>query len=201
MRSESQIKFKRARVAPAPPAPSHPAPPAAPRQPWRAFRPDGVILFSDILTPISGMNIPFDITAGQGPVIFDPVRTQAQVDAITELKPEEAVPFVGEALRRLRAEVGNEAAVLGFVGAPFTLATYIVEGGMSKNYTAIKRLMFSQPEVLHGLLSKLADAVTTYIIYQADAGACAAGGLRVWGGRAHAVSTILGCRELQQGRL
>lgn len=140
-------------------------------QPWRAFRPDGVILFSDILTPIAGMNIPFDITAGKGPVIFDPIRTMKQVDAITPLVPEESVPFVGEALRRLRADVGNEAAVLGFVGAPFTLATYIVEGGMSKNYTQIKTLMFTQPEVLHGLLHKLADAVVTYIKYQADAGA------------------------------
>lgn len=94
-----------------------------------------------------------------------------QVDAITPLVPEESVPFVGEALRRLRADVGNQAAVLGFVGAPFTLATYIVEGGMSKNYTHIKQLMFTEPEVLHGLLQKLADAVVTYIKYQADAGA------------------------------
>lgn len=140
-------------------------------QPWRAFQPDGVILFSDILTPISGMNIPFDITAGKGPVIFDPIRTMSQVDAVTPLVPEDCVPFVGEALRRLRAEVGTASTVLGFVGAPFTLATYIVEGGMSKNYTHIKQLMFSEPEVLHALLQKLADAVVTYIKYQADAGA------------------------------
>lgn len=140
-------------------------------QPWRAFRPDGVILFSDILTPIAGMNIPFDIVAGKGPVIFDPIRTMKQVDAVTPLVPDESVPFVGEALKQLRAEVGNEATVLGFVGAPFTLATYIVEGGMSKNYTAIKKLMFTQPEVLHGLLQKLADAVVDYIKYQHDAGA------------------------------
>ena len=140
-------------------------------QPWRAFQPDGVILFSDILTPIAGMNIPFDITAGKGPVIFDPIRTMPQVDAITPLVPDESVPFVGEALRRLRAEVGNQSTVLGFVGAPFTLATYIVEGGMSKNYIHIKKLMYTNPEVLHGLLQKLADAVVTYIKYQADAGA------------------------------
>lgn len=140
-------------------------------QPWRAFQPDGVILFSDILTPISGMNIPFDITAGKGPVIFDPIRTMQQVDAITPLVPGECVPFVGEALAQLRSEVGNKAAVLGFVGAPFTLATYIVEGGMSKHYTHIKKLMFTEPHVLHALLQKLADAVVTYIDYQAKAGA------------------------------
>ena len=141
-------------------------------QPWRAFQPDGVILFSDILTPITGMNIPFDIVASKGPVIFDPIRTQKQVDAVTELTPEDCVPYVGEALRRLREEVGGgQSTVLGFVGAPFTLATYIVEGGMSKNYTHIKQLMFSNPDVLHGLLQKLADAVVTYIKYQADNGA------------------------------
>eukprot|EP00890_Picochlorum_soloecismus_P004590 jgi/Picsp_1/5131/NSC_02494-R1_uroporphyrinogen decarboxylase chloroplast precursor len=141
-------------------------------QPWRAFQPDGVILFSDILTPITGMNIPFDIVTGKGPVIFDPIRTQKQVDAVTALEPEDCVPYVGEALRRLREEVGGgQSTVLGFVGAPFTLATYIVEGGMSKNYTHIKSLMFSNPEVLHGLLKKLADAVVTYIKYQADNGA------------------------------
>jgi hypothetical protein len=72
------------------------------------------------------------------------------VDAVTPLVPEEAVPYVGEALRRLRAEVGGEAAVLGFVGAPFTLATYIVEGGMSKSYTHIKTLMYTQPQVCGG---------------------------------------------------
>lgn len=72
----------------------------------------------------------------------------------------------GESLRQLRAAVGNEAAVLGFVGAPFTLATYIVEGGSSKNFANIKRLAFGQPEVLHALLDKLADNVTDYCRYQ-----------------------------------
>lgn len=97
--------------------------------------------------------------------------TLQQVDQVTPLVPDDCVPFVGEALRQLRAEVGNQAAVLGFVGAPFTLATYIVEGGMSKNYTHIKKLMYTEPAVLHALLQKLADAVVTYIKYQADAGA------------------------------
>lgn len=140
-------------------------------QPWRAFQPDGVILFSDILTPIAGMNIPFDIDKGKGPVIADPIRTMEAVDRVTPLVPEDCVPFVGEALRRLRAEVGGASTVLGFVGAPFTLATYIVEGGMSKNYVQIKKLMFTEPEVLHALLQKLADAVVTYIKYQHDNGA------------------------------
>ncbi|KAK9829303.1 hypothetical protein WJX72_005034 [[Myrmecia] bisecta] len=141
-------------------------------QPWHAFKPDGVILFSDILTPLTGMNIPFDILQGKGPVIADPIRTMQQVKQVTKLVAEEAVPYVGEALRRLREEVpSGESAVLGFVGAPFTLATYIVEGGSSKSFAHIKRLAFTEPATLHALLDKLADAVADYVRYQADAGA------------------------------
>lgn len=140
-------------------------------QPWRAWRPDGVILFSDILTPLPGLGIPFDIVEGKGPLIADPVRTMAQVDALTPLDPDGTCPFVGQALRALRSEVGGEAAVLGFVGAPFTLATYIVEGGSSKSFVHTKRMAFAQPEVLHALLGRLADAIADYVRYQADAGA------------------------------
>ncbi|CAL5201827.1 unnamed protein product [Lathyrus oleraceus] len=111
-------------------------------QPWKVFKPDGVILFSDILTPLSGMNIPFDVVKGKGPVIFDPVYSAGQVDQVREFIPEESVPYVGEALSILRKEVDNKAAVLGFVGAPFTLASYVVEGGSSKHFSKIKRLAF-----------------------------------------------------------
>ncbi|XP_010525378.1 PREDICTED: uroporphyrinogen decarboxylase 2, chloroplastic [Tarenaya hassleriana] len=140
-------------------------------QPWKVFKPDGVILFSDILTPLSGMNIPFDIVKGKGPIIFNPPETAADVDQVREFIPEESVPYVGEALRILRNEVGNEAAVLGFVGAPFTLSSYVVEGGSSKNFTKIKRLAFSQPKVLHALLQKFTASMIKYIRYQADSGA------------------------------
>lgn len=140
-------------------------------QPWSVFRPDGVILFSDILTPLSGMNIPFDIVKGKGPVIFDPLCTAADVDQVREFVPEESVPYVGEALTILRKEVNNEAAVLGFVGAPFTLASYVVEGGSSKHFSKIKRLAFSQPKVLHALLQKFTTSMVKYIRYQADNGA------------------------------
>lgn len=140
-------------------------------QPWHAFRPDGVILFSDILTPLTGMNIPFDIVAGKGPVIENPIRTMEDVKKVRTLVPEEAVPYTGAALTTLRAEVGDQAAVLGFVGAPFTLASYIVEGGSSKNYTKIKKMAFTEPEVLHALLDKLAESIIIYTRYQADAGA------------------------------
>ena len=89
-----------------------------------------------------------------------------QVEKVTKLDAEGACPFVGESLRILRQEVGNEAAVLGFVGAPFTLATYIIEGGSSKSFAHTKRMAFGNPEVLHALLDKLADNVADYVRYQ-----------------------------------
>lgn len=140
-------------------------------QPWEAFQPDGVILFSDILTPLSGMNIPFDIVKGTGPIIMNPVRSMEDVKTITALEPEKSVPFVGEALGLLRQEVGNNATVLGFVGAPFTLASYIVEGGTSTHYKVIKKMAFDAPEVYHALLSSITDSVVEYVKYQADSGA------------------------------
>ncbi|KAL2652728.1 hypothetical protein R1flu_020856 [Riccia fluitans] len=140
-------------------------------QPYKAFKPDGVILFSDILTPLTGMNIPFDIIEKSGPIIHKPIRTAEQVAEVRELVPEEAVPYVGETLRILRSEVGNASAVLGFVGAPFTLASYIVEGGSSKSYTVIKKMAFSEPQIFHALLQKVAESITIYVRYQADNGA------------------------------
>eukprot|EP00899_Mesostigma_viride_P023909 jgi/Mesvir1/4702/Mv05628-RA.1 len=150
-------------------------------QPWRAFKPDGVILFSDILTPLTGMNIPFDILTNKGPVIERPIRTMEAVHEVQPLVPEESTPYVGAALKALREEVGNQSTVLGFVGAPFTLASYIVEGGSSKHYLTVKRLAFEQPAVLKALLAKLAASVTTYVRYQADCGAQAVQIFDSWG--------------------
>ena len=140
-------------------------------QPWDAFKPDGVILFSDILTPLSGMDIPFDIVKGTGPIIMNPVRSMEDVKAIKPLEPDVSVPFVGESLGLLRKAVGNDAAVLGFVGAPFTLASYIVEGGTSSHYKVIKKMAFDEPEIYHALLDSITDSVITYVKYQADSGA------------------------------
>jgi uroporphyrinogen decarboxylase len=140
-------------------------------QPWRAFQPDGVIMFSDILTPLPGMGIPFDIVESRGPIIEQPIRTQAQVDAIYPLDPETSLPFIRTILGTLRREVGNRSTVLGFVGSPWTLAAYAVEGKSSKDYKTIKAMAFSEPQILHQFLSKLADAIATYVRYQIDCGA------------------------------
>lgn len=140
-------------------------------QPWRAFQPDGVILFSDIVTPLPGLGIEMDIAEGKGPIIERPIRTQAQVDALRPLDPAESMPFIQEILQALRQEVGNCATVLGFVGAPWTLAAYAVEGKGSKTYSVIKGMAFSDPTILHQLLAKLADAIAVYARYQIDSGA------------------------------
>lgn len=140
-------------------------------QPFRAFEPDGVILFSDILTPLPGIGIPFDIIESKGPVIDPPIRSQEQVDKLHPLEPEESLPFIREILQTLRREVGNKATVLGFVGAPWTLAAYAIEGKSSKDYAIIKSMAFSEPTILHQFLGKLADAIAIYVRYQIDCGA------------------------------
>ncbi|MBD2450447.1 uroporphyrinogen decarboxylase [Nostoc sp. FACHB-152] len=140
-------------------------------QPWKAFQPDGVILFSDIVTPLPGLGIDMDIAEGKGPIIHSPIRTQAQIDSLHNLDPEAALPFIKPILQALRQEVGNKSTVLGFVGAPWTLAAYAVEGKGSKTYSIIKNLAFSDPAILHQLLTKLADAIAVYARYQIDCGA------------------------------
>lgn len=140
-------------------------------QPFRAFAPDGVILFSDILTPLPGMGIHFDILESQGPVIDPPIRTPAQMDRLHPLVPAESLPFIGQILRTLRAEIGERATLLGFVGAPWTLAAYVVEGKSSKDYTVIKSLAYWEPQLLHRLLAFLTEQIATYVIYQIDQGA------------------------------
>jgi uroporphyrinogen decarboxylase len=140
-------------------------------QPWRAFQPDGVILFSDIVTPLPGLGIDMDIAEGKGPIIYTPIRTTEQVDNLNTLDPDTSLPFIKTILQALRQEVGDKSTVLGFVGAPWTLAAYAVEGKGSKTYSVIKNMAFSDPAPLHRLLGKLADAIATYIRYQIDCGA------------------------------
>ncbi len=140
-------------------------------QPWKAFQPDGVIMFSDILTPLPGLGIPFDIIESKGPIIDPPIRKESQIDDLTPLNPEKSLPFIKTILNSLREEVSNKSTVLGFVGAPWTLAAYAIEGKGSKSYSHIKGMAFSEPRILHKLLSKIADAIAVYVRYQIDCGA------------------------------
>ena len=151
-------------------------------QPFRSFRPDGVILFSDILTPLPAIGVPFEIDDNKGPLIDDPIRSMEQLKQLHALDLSK-LTFVGEALTALRGEVGGAAAVLGFVGSPWTLATYLVEGASSSLYKTIKSMAHAQPALLDGMLSRLADAMAEYMVYQIEAGAQAVQVFDSWGGQ------------------
>ncbi|MDF0531315.1 uroporphyrinogen decarboxylase [Tsukamurella sp. 8F] len=137
-------------------------------QPVRRHRTDAAILFSDIVVPLRAAGIDLDIVSGVGPVIERPVRDVAAVASLPVLAPEQVEP-VAEAVRLLRAELGG-TALIGFAGAPFTLASYLVEGGPSRNHERTKALMYSDPETWHDLLDRLADIAIVFLRAQADAG-------------------------------
>jgi len=141
-------------------------------QPWRAFRPDGVIMFSDILTPLPALGVEFDVVKGRGPVISSPLRSLEQVAALRTLDdPASSLPFVAPVLQALRSEVGNASTVLGFVGTPWTLAAYAVEGKADKHCMETKKMMRRDPELLHSILEKLSEAMAVYVVHQIDSGA------------------------------
>jgi len=139
---------------------------------WRAYGMDGVIMFSDILTPLPAMGIDFDVVKGTGPVIHNPPRSAAAVKAMTDIEdPEESLGFVGETLQALRKETDGRCSLLGFVGAPFTLASYSVNGKADKNCLETKKMMFHDPELMHSLLDHLATNIGNYACYQVEQGA------------------------------
>jgi uroporphyrinogen decarboxylase len=139
--------------------------------PVERFGVDGAVLFADIMLPLDGMGVPFRIDPGVGPVIERPIREAADVAALRVLPVEKATPYVLEALRVLRGELGERAALLGFAGAPFTLACYLVEGRPSREYPKTKALMLGAPAVWHELMATLTDVTVRYLRGQIAAGA------------------------------
>jgi uroporphyrinogen decarboxylase len=139
-------------------------------QPVRAFNVDAAILFADILLPLQPMGLDFEFAKGEGPVIHHPIRTQADVDALRPLHPEETLAPVMEAIHLLRAELGD-TLLIGFSGAPFTVASYMIEGGASRDYKTTKLMMYSAPELWHAFMDKLSTALAEYIMAQIRAGA------------------------------
>jgi uroporphyrinogen decarboxylase len=137
-------------------------------QPLRRFALDASIVFSDILIPLEPMGSPFHISEGEGPVIERPVRSLADIDRLRQPDPNE-LDFVLEAIRQLRREL--KVPLIGFAGAPFTLASYLVEGGSSKSFHRIKSLLYQEPAGAAKLLSLLAETVGHYLVAQAKAGA------------------------------
>jgi uroporphyrinogen decarboxylase len=133
---------------------------------------DGAVLFADIMLPLEGMGVSLEIQPDLGPVIHAPIRTQADVDRLRPLEPDEHVPFVMETIRNLRQELADgRAAVIGFCGAPFTLACYLIEGRPSRDYALAKTLMLREPAVWAALMDRLTDGMLVYLRAQAAAGA------------------------------
>ena len=139
--------------------------------PVERFGVDGAVLFADIMLPLAGMGVPFEISPNVGPVIPSPIRTAADVDRLRVVEPEEGTPYVLEALRLVRGELGARAALLGFAGAPFTIACYLVEGRASREYPRTKALMYGEPLVWHRLMAALTEVVIRYLKGQIAAGA------------------------------
>jgi len=140
-------------------------------QPVRALGVDAAILFADILLPLEPMGAPFEFAAGEGPVIHEPVRDRAGVDKLRLFEPEEGLPHVLEAIRLLRRELDGKTPLIGFAGAPFTLASYLIEGGKSRHFALTKRMLYSEPDLWHALAGKLSEVVRTYLRAQVRAGA------------------------------
>lgn len=149
-------------------------------QPLRRFELDAAILFSDIMTPLQGMGV--DLTFEPGPVVSQPIRTDAQIDALPTLVPERDVPFVLESIRLIRPALPRGAPLIGFAGGPFTLLCYLVNGKPSKEFGAARSFLYAHPQSAERLLDHLADAMAAYLGAQADAGAQALMLFESWAG-------------------
>lgn len=132
---------------------------------------DAAILFADILLPLEPMGAPFTFAKGEGPVVHAPIKSAADIDALRLIEAEEGLGYVLEAIRSIKGELGGKLPLIGFAGAPFTLASYLIEGGKSAHFAKTKRLMYSEPVAWNALMAKLAEVVRRYLIAQARAGA------------------------------
>jgi len=139
-------------------------------QPLRIVGVDAVIFFSDILIPVEAMGVTVELT-DKGPEIGQPIRSMADIQKLRIPDPADEVPFVGAILKRLRSELNGQVPLVGFSGAPWTLASYMIEGGGSKSFAEIKKMAFSEPDTLRSLLDKLASTIIAYVRFQIEAGA------------------------------
>lgn len=138
-------------------------------QPVRRHDVDAAILFSDIVVPLKAAGVDLDIVAGRGPVVAEPVRTADDIDRLPELDPESLRP-VAEGIAKILDELTDRQALIGFAGAPFTLASYLVEGGPSRNHERTKALMHSEPELWDRLMRRITPIITGFLQVQIDAG-------------------------------
>lgn len=151
-------------------------------QPLRRFDFDAAILFSDILTIPDAMGLGLYFTEGEGPKFTNPVRTAADVNKLPIPDPETDLRYVVDAVRLIRKTLQGSVPLIGFSGSPWTLATYMVEGGSSKSFQKVKGMMYEQPKLMHVMLDKLAQSVASYLNAQIEAGAQAVMLFDTWGG-------------------
>jgi uroporphyrinogen decarboxylase len=140
-------------------------------QPVRRHGVDAAVMFADIMLPVIGMGVDVELVEGVGPVVSQPVETLADVERLRVPEPEEAVPFVLEAVRIVRGELDADQALVGFAGGPFTVAGYLVEGKPTREFVRTKTCMYRAPEVWHALMDKLADTFVSYLRAKVRAGA------------------------------
>jgi uroporphyrinogen decarboxylase len=131
---------------------------------------DGAVLYADIMLPLDGMGIPFQIQPDLGPIVERPVRSAADVDAIRVIDAAEATPYLFETIRMLRRDLAPETALIGFAGAPFTLASYLIEGRPSRDYARTKAMLFGEPEMWERLMSTISEVLSRYLRAQIGAG-------------------------------
>ena len=139
-------------------------------QPIRRIDVDAAIIFSDLLLPLEPMGLPFDFIKGEGPQIEKPLSSAADIDRLRSFEPREALAHVLQAIRQVQQELAGRVPLIGFAGAPFTLASYAIEGGHSNNFAKTKSLMYGDPDAWHRLCSRLADIVADYLKAQIEAG-------------------------------
>lgn len=151
-------------------------------QPLERYALDAAILFSDILTIPDAMGLGLSFNTGEGPQFSKPIQSAADVKNLPIPDPEDELQYVMNAVRTIRRELNGRVPLIGFSGSPWTLATYMVEGGSTKEYGKVKGMMFSEPALMHQLLDKLAQSVTSYLNGQIAAGAQAVQIFDTWGG-------------------
>ena len=139
-------------------------------QPVRRIEVDAAILFSDLLLPLGPLGIPFDFVRGEGPAIESPLRSEADLARVRRFEPRDELAYVLDAIRQIKRSLSGRVPLLGFAGAPFTLASYAIEGGHSNTFAHTKAVMYGHPKAWHTFCDLLADVVGDYLVAQIDAG-------------------------------
>jgi uroporphyrinogen decarboxylase len=151
-------------------------------QPVRRYGVDAAILFSDIVLPVAAIGFEVDVEPGRGPVVADPIRTAADLARLRPLQPDEDIPYVAETIALVTTELAGHVPLVGFAGAPFTVASYLVEGGPTRTFARVKALMHGDPTTWHALADALADLAIAFLRAQVDAGAAAVQLFDSWAG-------------------